>query len=170
MFATSKEKEGFGWGNLIIGIAFIITALIVFKNPLTNLIALSIVFGVTAIIEGIWAIVNRNRSIFRVIIGFLSITVGTIFLSNLGLTAAIMPYIFAGWFIATSIGNLFTINNMYFYNKSTYWFALFMNILGVVVGGLLLFDPIASIFTMGFLIGTFFIISGIGYIALAFKN
>lgn len=170
MFDTNKEKEGFGWGNFIIGIIFIITALIVFKNPLTNLFALSIVFGVTAILEGIWAIINRNRSIFRVIIGFFSITVGTLFFSNLGLTAAIIPYIFAGWFIATSIGNLFTINNMYFYNKSICWFSLFMNVLGVIVGVMLLFDPLASIFTMVFLIGTFFVFSGIGYIMLAFKN
>ena len=170
MLATSKEREGFGWGNLIIGIVFIITALIVFKNPLTDLIALSIVFGTTAIIEGIWAIINRNRSIFRVIIGFLSITVGTIFLSNLGLTASILPYVFAAWFVATSIGNLFTINNMYFLNKSTYWFSLVMNILGIIVGGMLLFDPVASALTMVFLVGTYFIFAGIGYIALAFKN
>lgn len=170
MFSTNKEKEGFGWGNLIIGIIFMITALIAFQNPLVDLIALSIVFGTTAIIEGIFSIVNRNGSIFRVLIGFLSITVGTVLLFNLGVTASIMPYVFAGWFVITSIGNLFIINVMPFYNKSVYWFALLMNILGIIIGFMLIFNPLASALTLTFLVGTFFIFSGLSYIVLAFKN
>lgn len=55
------EKRGFDWGSLILGILFVIVALMSFQDPVGNLVAIVIVFGVFAILKGIFEIFLRNR-------------------------------------------------------------------------------------------------------------
>ena len=43
-----------------------------------------------------------------------------------------------------------------------------MNILGVILGVILLFNPVSSALTLAFLVGTYFMVSGISYLAAAF--
>lgn len=57
----SKQYRKFDWGSLILGILFILTALISFQNPTGNLIAIVIVFAIFAIVKGFYEIFLRNR-------------------------------------------------------------------------------------------------------------
>jgi uncharacterized membrane protein HdeD (DUF308 family) len=43
-----------------------------------------------------------------------------------------------------------------------------MNVLGIVLGIILLFNPVSSALTLAFLVGAYFLFSGISYLAAAF--
>ena len=56
-----RQHHGMDWGSLVLGILFVLTALISFQNPAGNLIAIVMVFAIFAIIKGIFEIFVRNR-------------------------------------------------------------------------------------------------------------
>ena len=162
-------RNGFNWGRLLMGIIFIITALVSFRNPLTDLIFLALMFGFIAISNGIWLILNRNDSFLRLLLGILDIVIGLVFIFNLGLSTAMMPYIFALWFLANAIGNLFFVKYTQVISKGFYWLNLIINILCIVLGVALLFDPISSTLTIAFLVGFYFMMVGLEFIVSAFQ-
>ncbi|OTP42163.1 acid-resistance membrane protein [Enterococcus faecalis] len=48
-----RQHHGMDWGSLVLGILFVLTALISFQNPAGNLIAIVMVFAIFAIIKGL---------------------------------------------------------------------------------------------------------------------
>lgn len=173
-----NTERKFNWGYLILGILFIITSLIAFNNPESSLLAIAMMFGFTALFKGIFELVFRNRtkkiigkhSILIMVMGIVDIIIGLLLLFDLGVTAMFIPYFFAIWFIWDSIGELVVAGYIKNESKSLYWFTIIMNILGVVLGIMLLFNPISSALTLAFLVGFYFMITGINYIVSAFNN
>ncbi|HAP7645602.1 TPA: hypothetical protein IVV33_002984, partial [Enterococcus faecium] len=50
-----------------------------------------------------------------------------------------------------------------------YWFTIIVNILGILLGIFLLFNPISSALTLSFLVGFYFMLFGITHIVYAFR-
>ncbi|ULQ59633.1 DUF308 domain-containing protein [Brucepastera parasyntrophica] len=166
----SESKRKFGWGSFIVGILYIIVALIAFRNPLADMLAITMIFGIMAIVSGIVLIINRNGTIYRIVLGVINIIFGIIFLFNLGLTASVLPYVFAVWFIAYAIANLFNLKYVRMMGKGYFWLSLIINILCIIVGIMLLFNPISSALTIAFLAGFYFLATGIEAIVYAFTG
>ena len=103
------------------------------------------------------------------VIGIIDILVGIFFLFNIGAGVVALPFVFAIWFIADSILALFTADLAKGYSTGYYWFTVIINILGVVLGCILLFNPISSALTLSFLVGFYFMIFGINHIVYAFR-
>lgn len=167
---TVYQHKGFGWEFLFLGILFIIVSLVAFGNPMGSLEALAIVFGVMAIVSGVWFILNRFGSMARLAVGVLEILLGLLLIFYPGLGATVIALAFAVWFIADSISNLSLLNFYRSIGPGYYWFMLVVNILGIVLGVLMFIQPVISILTLSFLVGFYFMMVGIGYILLAFSR
>ncbi|MCB5951229.1 DUF308 domain-containing protein [Enterococcus sp. BWT-B8] len=173
-----EHRSGLDWGSLLLGILFVMTALLSFQDPAGNLLAIVIVFAIFAIFKGIFEIFVRNRlkelvgykSYVPVILGIIDIIVGIYLLFNLGVGVSVLPYVFAIWFILDSFINLFTLDLARAFSAGYYWFSLIVDILGIALGFVLLFNPLSSALTLSFLVGFYFIIFGITYIVYGFRQ
>ena len=85
---------------------------------------------------------------------------------NFGLLA--LPYIFAIWFIMDSIGELIVSDVFKSLSSGYYWFKIIMNVLGLILGIMMLFNPIISALTISFLVGLYFLTAGIDFIVTSF--
>ncbi|HAP9234537.1 TPA: hypothetical protein IWI47_001253, partial [Enterococcus faecium] len=54
-------------------------------------------------------------------------------------------------------------------SEGYYWFTIIVNILGILLGIFLLFNPISSALTLSFLVGFYFMLFGITHIVYAFR-
>ena len=165
---SAERTNKFDWSCLLIGVLFLFVALIAFRNPAANLEAITIVFAMAALFKGILLIRQRGGSTLRLVVGILDVAIGVIFLFNLGFSMAIMPYIFAFWFIMTSIDALVYSWPLKLWNKGLYIFTLILNVLCVILGFFMVVNPLSSILTMSFLAGFYFMSAGIVSILLAF--
>ncbi|MCB5954826.1 HdeD family acid-resistance protein [Enterococcus sp. CWB-B31] len=173
-----EHRSGLDWGSLLLGILFVMTALLSFQDPAGNLLAIVIVFAIFAIFKGIFEIFVRNRlkelvgykSYVPVILGIIDIIVGIYLLFNLGVGVSVLPYVFAIWFILDSFINLFTLDLARAFSAGYYWFSLIVDILGIALGFVLLFNPLSLALTLSFLVGFYFIIFGITYIVYGFRQ
>lgn len=172
----SIERKGFDFGHFLLGLLLLITGIIAFRNPLNSLVAIVAVFAVSAIIEGIIQLVFRRRlreyaghkSTSLIVLGVLDILIGVFLLFNMSAGLVALPYIFAIWFIVDSIGELIIADAFKTVNNSYYWFKIVLNVLGIILGFMLLFNPITSALTLAFLVGFYFVISGIDFIVTSF--
>ncbi|EGO2713169.1 HdeD family acid-resistance protein [Enterococcus faecalis] len=172
-----KQIINIDWGSLVLGILFIFTSLISFFDPSGDLIAIVIVFAIFAFVKGIFELFVRNRmkclleyrSYWPIFIGIIDILIGvSLFLSpNIGL--AILPFIFAVWFLIESILELLTLDLVALGSRWRFGFAALINSLGIFLGLFLLFNPITSALTLGFLVGFYFMMFGISNIVYAFR-
>lgn len=172
----TKDRR-FDWLAFLIGILFILVALISFYDPAGNLASIVIVFAIFAIGKGIFEILARNRmkeltgykAIMPIVIGVIDILVGIFFFFNIGAGIVALPYIFAIWFILDSILALFTADLAKLFSTGYYWFTIVIGILGIVVGCLFFVNPITSALTLSFLVGLYLMLYGINEIIYAFR-
>ena len=80
-----------------------------------------------------------------------------------------ITFCFAVWFIADSVLALFTADLARGVSEGYYWFTIIVNILGILLGIFLLFNPISSALTLSFLVGFYFMLFGITHIVYAFR-
>ena len=57
----SEKNTQFGWGNFFLGILFILTALVAFRDPASSLISVTVFIGMMAIIKGCFDIFLRTK-------------------------------------------------------------------------------------------------------------
>ncbi|NLW77947.1 MAG: hypothetical protein GXY32_00850 [Ruminococcaceae bacterium] len=167
---NTTRKTGFGWGYLIIGILFIIVSLISFYNPGGDLTALAFVFAILAVLNGIRLIMGRRGSVLRLVAGILNIIIGVFLILNIYIAAAALPLVFAIWFIVESLFRLLTVGATRAMGTGYFVFSIIINILGIVLGILLLFNPITAALTLSFLVGFYLMLAGIECIVLAFAK
>lgn len=75
------------------------------------------------------------------------------------------------WIIAHCISRLSHLQYMKMHFGMTYYtISLILNILGLIVGILLIFRPMITLLSMGFLVGAFLIIEGAECIVVAFTG
>ncbi|WP_086314833.1 acid-resistance membrane protein [Enterococcus sp. 7F3_DIV0205] len=174
---NETSKKGIDWGSLILGILFVLTALLSFQDPAGNLIAIVMVFAIFAILKGIFEIFARNRmkeltgykAYAPIILGVIDIIIGVYFLFNLNIGVAALPFIFAIWFILDSVFGLFALDLAKSVSTGYFWFTLVVDVLGIILGIMLLMNPLSSALTLSFLVGFYFMLFGITHIVYAFR-
>lgn len=166
----NERKRSFNWGYLLVGILFVAAGILALVNPVGNLEALAVAFAFLAVINGIWLLVNSRGSVWRVIGGVLDILIGVFFFANIYLAMAALPYIFAVWFIVDSLVRLATIGITRLLGTGYFVLSLILNILGVIVGVMLLFSPITSALTLSFWVGFYLLLAGVQALSLSFSR
>lgn len=168
---SERTQSGtFGWGYFIVGVLFVVAAFISFTDPTGNLEALAMAFGVLAILDGVWNLMNRGGTVFRVVLGILDILIGVFLIANIWLAAAALPYVFAVWFIADSLVRLLTVGITRLFGTGYFVLSIILNIVGIGVGIMLLFHPVIAALTLSLLVGFYLMLAGIEFIVLAFAS
>lgn len=169
-YPHTNTKKGFGWGYLILGILFVIVAVLSFATPLANLGAIAYAFAFIAILNGIWLIINRSQHTLRLVAGIIDIVIGLFIIFNISVAVIALPYVFAVWFIIDSLFRLFTVGVTRALGTGYFILSVILNILGIFVGIMLLFSPVLSASVLSLLVGFYLLMVGIECIALAFST
>ena len=163
------QKSKFSWGYLIAGIVFIVMGFLALFNTAASIEAIAYLFGIMAIISGVLMLVARAGA-WGIVGGVLAIIAGIFILFNIFWTITALPYIFAVWFIASSVYSLITISSTRRYGTGYMVFSIIINILGILLGVALLFNPFAAYFTISWILGIYFMLAGIECIIYAFAG
>lgn len=174
----TNTKKSFSWGEFLLGILFVIVGFIAFSDPAGNLMGLTIVFGIVAVIKGIYELFFRSlvkefiglNGTWLTVLGIIDLVIGILFLFNLYKGMMILPYLFAIWIIVDSVFNLFMLGYYKAQGTGQYWFALIISIVTILIGIFLFFDPIVAALTLSFLVGVYFVWFGILAIISAFSE
>ena len=171
-----QARKSFDWAALILGILFVILGCVSMYHMDTTLKFVSILVGIGAILKGIYElwlrqIVNNileQKSVWLLMMAILDIILGIVFLFFHGVGALTIAYIFAIWFIVDCVGQLQVSSFYRQFGKGYYWLLVILNVIGIVIGVVLLFNPMLSAFALVWLIATFLILIGILAIVAAF--
>lgn len=170
------SKNNFNWLSFILGVLLIFGSIISLQDPTGNLVSITIFIGLLGIIKGGFVLIFHskmkkilNKSIIPLIlIGVFDIIIGIILLSNISYGVIALPFLFAIWFIVDSVTSLFSLNIAKEVSAAYYWFSLVVNILGIILGVMLFFDPITSALTLSLIVGFYLMMIGISLVVHAF--
>ncbi len=177
-----KNKAGFGWCQLIVGILLTALGIFTLLRPGSMLTGAVVVYGLIAVIMGIEDIVIYVRlsrftgfgPLLSLISGILSVMCGFMLLANPGVGRWALTVLLPIWFISHSISGLThtafvrLIGNPFYYAMS-----LTVNILGFVLGMLMLLSPALSFVTLralGYVASVYLMIFGVENIISAFAR
>lgn len=174
-----RRRSGFGWFELVIGILLIILGIFTFVRPESTLTGVVVIYGLIAVITGISDIifyVKMEQHIgfgptISLVSGILSVMAGIMLLVYPDAGKWILALLFPIWFIAHCISKLSHLNIIRITAGSFYYyFSLIMNILGLVLGVLMLIKPAVSLLSVGVIIGIYLVLLGIDSIVTALSN
>lgn len=174
-----RRRSSFGWIEFVSGFCMLLLGIFTIFRPQGMFTWIAVIYGIIAVITGICDIVFYIKTgqytgfapIVALISGILSVMAGTILVSHPGVGKWIITILFPLWFIAHCISRLSHLSTIHFVaGKAYYYFSLTINILGLVLGIMMLFYPIFTIMTAGTLIGIYLIISGAESIVIAFSK
>lgn len=171
-----ERRRGFDWASFVLGVLFVILGCVAFYHIDKTLRLVSILLGIGAILKGIYELWFRqtinnlldHRSTWLMVMAILDIILGVIFLFFHSVGVLTIAYVFAFWFIIDSFGQLQVASFYREFQRGYYWLLVILNVLGILLGVALLFNPMLSAVTLVWLIATFLILIGIIAIIAAF--
>ena len=106
------------WSSLIMGTLLLIVAVIIFSYPVKNFYTLTWLIGLLILINGVIQLLFRRaaRAIagsgsgLIVVIGIIDIIFGLLVIFNVGASSTFFIFMFAAWFIVSSVIGLMTIS------------------------------------------------------------
>ena len=161
-----NRRSDIGWFELIVGIILIIFGVVIMRQPVGVLTWIVILCGVLAILSGIGDIVLYVKMehftgfgpIVSLVTGILSVMAGFMLAAHPEAGNWALAMILPIWIIAHCISRLSHLQYMKMHYGMTYYtISLILNILGLLVGILLMI----TILSMGVLVGGFMIIEGV---------
>lgn len=169
-----KFRSAYGWVNLILGVLLIALSAVSFAKPVTFLTGLVVLYGLAAIITGIVDIVfycRMERHIgfgptVSLVSGILSVMTGFMLLVYPGAGRWALTLLFPLWFIAHCISRLSHLDFLRLRaERGYYYFVMVVNILGLVLGCLMLMSPRLSMLSMNAVIGAYLLLLGADCVA-----
>ena len=175
-----KRNNGFGWSELIVGLLLILLGIFAFIRPESMLTGAVVVYGTIAIVLGIEDIVVYSRlsrftgfgPMLSLISGILSVMCGVMLIANPNVGKWALTVLLPIWFIAHCISGLTRANLIRLVgNTFYYYFSLILNILGLVLGFMMIFSPALSFVTIRvicYMVAVYLILFGIESVIAAF--
>ena len=176
------KKSGVKWGELIAGVLLIALGAATFADPDGMLAGAVAVYGAIAVIMGIEDIIVYARiarftglgPMLSLISGILSVMCGIMLLANPNVGKWALTILMPIWFIAHCISGLTRVNLVRLIGNSFYYyFSLFLNILGLILGFMMLFSPMLSFLTIraiSYLVAVYLVLFGIESVIAAFAR
>ena len=174
-----KKYSGFVWMELTVGILLILLGVFTFLRPGSLLTGIVAIYGLIALITGIDDILTFIRlekytgfaPAVSLISGILSVMCGCMLLLYPDAGKWILSLLFPIWFIAHCISRL---SHTYILRmagqKFFYYFSLIVNIAGLILGILMVFNPVLTFMTMrfmGYIVAVYLVLLGIDSIVAA---
>jgi uncharacterized membrane protein HdeD (DUF308 family) len=165
-----------GWWLLVLrGIFAVAFGILAFVKPNITLSALVLVFGVYALINGIFTVVVALRAPkgtprigMVVFLGLLGIAAGVLTFFYPGITALSLLIVIAWWAILTGIFEIAVAVRLR-KELTNEWVLILSGALSVAFGVLLIAKPNAGALSIVWLIGIYAVLYGILLLALAFR-
>ncbi|SPC37581.1 putative integral membrane protein [Latilactobacillus fuchuensis] len=173
-----KNDWEFDWSELMTGVIFLVVAYFLFKKPGVALSGFVMVIALAAIIRGIAKLSAYRhlredtgiRATLMLINAILDIILGFLFIFNVPVGIISISYVFAAWFLVDAIVGLLNVGHLKQFNLFLYVVSIILDILGIVVGLLLLMNPVVTAVTLATLVGFYFAILGVNAIVIAFAR
>ncbi len=172
-----KKYSGFAWMELVVGVLLILLGVFTFLRPGSLLTGIVAVYGLIAVITGVHDILSYIRlekytgfaSFVSLISGVLSVMCGCMLLLYPGAGKWVLSLLFPIWFMAHCISRLAHVYIIHMTGrKFFYWFSLTVNIAGLALGILMVFNPVLTFMTMrfmGYVAAVYLILLGVDSIA-----
>jgi uncharacterized membrane protein HdeD (DUF308 family) len=159
--------SSYWWVLVIRGVIAIALGIFAFVWPLQTITALVLVFGATALVDGIFAVAasiagHRLTSYWWVLLlqGLLGIGVGALTLFNPAITAVALLLYIAVWAIGIGVLQVIAAVRLRHEITGEWWLAL-AGIAGIAFGVLLMWNPAAGALAVLWLIGSFALVWGV---------
>lgn len=171
-----KKRPNINWLELVEGVLLIVLGIFSFIRPNSVMTGLVVLYGIVAVITGISDIifyvrVSRHMGFgptVTLITGVLGVMSGCMILVYPGAGKWILSLLFPIWFIAHCISGLSRLNALRLrVGKAGYYIALIVNIVGLILGFLMIFRPFLSILSAGYVIGAYLVLLGAHSVVLA---
>lgn len=171
-----KKRSGFGWLELIEGILLILLSIYTVVRPDRALTGWIVLYGLIAVIMGVADILLYIRverftgfgPIVSLVSGALSVMTGVMLLVYPNAGKWVMSLLFPLWFLTHCISRLAGLRTVRLLaSRFTYWFTLVMNVLGLVLGVMMLARPWFSLLSLEYLVSFYLMLLGVDCIILA---
>ena len=171
-----RRRSGFGWLELIIGIVLIGLGVLTFVKPDLALTSMVFLYGIAAVIMGIadlilYIQVERYTGIgpiLALISGILSVMSGIVLVVYPSTGILVLTVLFPIWFIAHCISRLSHLNHIRLTaGEGMYYFTFTTNIIGLILGFMMLLNPLFTLTTIRCFASIYLILLGIDSIAMA---
>lgn len=139
--------------------------------PAITVLALVIVFGAYAILNGVFAIFGSGRSASRtwmIVYGVLSVLAGILAFVWPGMTALALLFVIASWAVVTGIVEIVAAIRLR-KEMTGEWMFIVSGVLSVLFGILLFVWPASGALAVVWLIATMAIVYGVALVVLAFR-
>lgn len=165
------------WWELMAGIVMIALGVASLARPSLAVTGLVYAYGAAGVIVGVTDILRYIRverytgfgPMVSLIGGVLSVMSGVVILVNPRVGMAVFSVLFAVWFITHCVSRLANLSHVRLMaGRGTYYAALVLNIIGLVLGAVLVVLPAASILTLGYLAAVYLIVLGAESLVMAF--
>lgn len=168
-------EKRFDWLSLLVGVLMIVAGGYALFAPIGVLVSLPLIIGILAIAKGIqtlwmYFMVKRDfnqKSMWLIWLGIVDIIIGLVFIIRIGLALDIIVFIFAIWFILDAIAEIMTAR-LFKAQRGYYWLLLVLGIIALILGIILLFNPLLASTTLVWLISFYLMVFGINKIIQAF--
>ena len=163
------------WMVLVRGVAAVLFGILAFVWPGITLLTLIILFGIYALIDGIFLIARaftaseRGTSwIWPTLGGVVSIIAGILAFVRPGLTALVLLYVIGAWAVINGVSEIVAGIGLR-HEIAHEWLLVLGGAISVIFGVLLLARPSSGLLAVVWLIGFYAIVIGVTHIALAFR-
>ena len=176
------RRSGFGWSELLAGVLLLALGIFTLARPEGMLTGVVVVYGIIAILMGIEDIVVYVRlarftgfgPMLALISGILSVMCGVMLVANPHVGKWALTVLLPVWFIAHCIAGLTRVERVRLIgNRFYYYFVLTLNIVGLILGFVMLFSPTMSFLTLraiSYLIGIYLMLFGVESVVAAFAR
>ena len=170
------RRSGFGWLQLAIGIALIVLGVLALANPDLALNGMVIAYGIAAVVMGVADILLYIRverytglgPILSLISGILSVMSGVMLMLYPRAGVLVLTVLFPIWFIAHCVSRLMHVNHIrYVAGDGVFSFALVVNIVGLILGFLMLLSPHTTLSTLRWFVGIYLVLLGMDGVVTA---
>ena len=163
------------WAVLIRGIAAVIFGLFALIAPGPSGLALVLLFGAYAFVDGVFALVAAVRAaeaherwIALALEGVVGLVVAGLTLYHPLVVGIALYYLIAAWALVTGIFEIVASMQLRQYLKNE-WLLILSGIASIVFGAMLVVFPIAGAVTVIFLIGAYAVIFGVMLIGFSLR-
>lgn len=170
-----SQNNRIKWPSLVVGVIFLIIAVFIMSFPQENLFVITWLIGLLFIINGFMELVmsfnmrkhTNQNSVFIMLTAVINIIIGIVIMLNIVTSTTFIIYLFAVWFIIHAVLAIFTVTQLERSNRLLHTISIFINILEIILGILLLFNPIIAAVLVSFVLAFVFVIIGISQIIIA---
>lgn len=174
-----RRRSHFGRMELAVGVLLLALGIFTFLRPGSALTGAVILYGILAVVTGIADIIFYVRMerytgfgpAISLISGIISVMSGVMLFVYPGAGRWIFSLLFPVWFIAHCISRLAHLDIIRIAaGNFCYYFTLSVNILGILLGFLMILCPWISVLSAGLIIGAYLVLLGIDSIVIAFSK